>query len=107
VTGVAGNMDVMAVTYLPVSRPLGPFAPIQAAVRERYYQPRRSSRLLGPPVVVLPLAAYAIQTQPAHWHVPDRHDLVQLATDGSVILLLLVVVIVGFRTTISYVVTRT
>ena len=102
----------MAVTYLPVSRPLGPFAPIQAAVRERYYQPRRSSRLLGqelliPPVVVLPLAAYAIQTQPAHWHVPDRHDLVQLATDGSVILLLLVVVIVGFRTTISYVVTRT
>lgn len=30
-----------------VSRPLGPHAPIQAAVRAHYYEPRRSSRLLG------------------------------------------------------------
>ena len=37
----------MAIAWNAVSRPLGPFAPIQAAEREHYYEPRRSSRLLG------------------------------------------------------------
>jgi hypothetical protein len=85
----------------PVSRPVGPFAPIQASVREHYYEPRRSSRLLGqelliPPVVVLPLMAYRAIESADGWHVPgDHHDPVVLITEGAEIGLFLVVVIIG------------
>jgi hypothetical protein len=99
----------MGTAFTPISRPLGPHAPIQAAVRQHYYEPRRSSRLLGqelllfPPVAVIPIAYKAIETAEG-WHLPgDHHDPVVFATEGAVVGLFLVVVAVGAWTWIRYV----
>jgi hypothetical protein len=56
----------------------------------------------APPVVV-PVAFALVKTVDG-WHLPaDHHDPVQIATEGAVVLLLLVVVIVGFSTMVRVV----
>ena len=99
----------MATTWNPVSRPLGPYAPIQASAREHHHEPRRSSRLLGqelllvPPVAVIPLAYKAIESADG-WHpLGDHYDPVVYATEGAVVGLFLVVVAVGAWTWVRYI----
>jgi hypothetical protein len=91
----------------PVSRTVGPYAAVQAAVREHYYEPRRSSRLLGqellvPPVVTL--VAYTMIESAEGWHLPgDHHNPVVQITEGTVVGLFLVVIVVGCWTWIRHV----
>ena len=101
----------MAIEYVPVSRAVGQFAAVQAAAREHYYKPRRSSRPLGqelllPPPLVVPLVLIWHEGE-HHWHpVANHHDLVQLRTEGAVVVLVLWVLIVWAHTQICVASTR-
>ena len=73
---------------------------MRAAI-ERYYRQLRRSTILRPPIpppVVVTLALVYAEAG-HHWHpLASHHDLVQLVSDGAVVVLLLWVVLVGIWT---------
>lgn len=87
-----------------MTRVVGQNAAIQAAIRQHYFQPVPRSQIISPPIppfVVIPVALM-VEGEPG-WHLPGDHDdPVALATEGVVIGLFLVVVVIGFWTTIRY-----
>jgi hypothetical protein len=88
-----------------VTQIVGQNVAIQAAIQHRYFQTMHAPKIIGPPLppVTVVLVAYTVEGEPG-WHLPGDHDdPVVLVTEGVVIGLFLVVVVVGFCAWVRYV----